>query len=219
MFKAEHEKKCKIFLRLLDYLACCTILFTDELTDAGPGRSENRAFKAARWPQGQADECGHGAWWQAVLHASTGQEAEISPKRDIGPVAGFLSEYPGLSAIKATSGRLPEPSDVGQPMGERDAKGRFVAGGNPNPTGKTGQTKAAALKAILEQVTTPGDIKAIWKQLVIAAKGGDADCATIVFDRLWGKPKQPVEHEGDVKITTELMTDSEMIATARAWGV
>jgi len=70
---------------------------------------------------------------------------------------------------------------------DRGADGRFLpgnAGGPGNPfAARVGELRAALLGAV-----EPGDLAAIAKTLVRAAKGGDVAAAKVLFERLLGRP-------------------------------
>ncbi len=99
------------------------------------------------------------------------------------------------------------PSPNG-PNGGRDAQGRFAKGwkGGPgNPHAKhTGELRSALLKAI-----SPEDLEAIVAKLIEQAKGGDVASAKELFDRIFGRPNQPIEGLPTAYVVPEL-THEEM---------
>ncbi len=75
-----------------------------------------------------------------------------------------------------------------QKRGDRDpATGRFVAG-NPGGPGNPYAARVGELRSALLSAVSPGDLAAIAKQLVAAAKGGDVAAAKVVFERVLGRP-------------------------------
>ncbi len=72
--------------------------------------------------------------------------------------------------------------------GDRDpATGRFVAG-NPGGPGNPYAARVGELRSALLGAVSPGDLAAIAKRLVAAAKGGDVAAAKVLFERVLGRP-------------------------------
>ncbi len=65
--------------------------------------------------------------------------------------------------------------------------GRFVAG-NPGGPGNPYAARVAELRSALLEAVTPGDLAAIVRSLVQAARSGDVAAAKIVFERTLGRP-------------------------------
>ncbi len=68
----------------------------------------------------------------------------------------------------------------------RAAGGQF-APGNPGGPGNPHVKRTAALRAAMLEAVTEDDMKAIVKNLVELAKGGDLAAAKELFDRVFGK--------------------------------
>jgi len=81
------------------------------------------------------------------------------------------------------SERTPSPTgDSG-----RDERGRFIVGndiGIGNPHAK----QVARLRSALLDAITPADMKAIISALIEKAKAGDVHAASVLFERVLGKP-------------------------------
>lgn len=75
-----------------------------------------------------------------------------------------------------------------------DRCGRFVKGNSASSGRKADRLKQAMLQAV-----SISDIKAIISTLVEAAKGGDVRAATLLFDRLLGRPHVNKEPEQQPK--------------------
>ena len=59
-------------------------------------------------------------------------------------------------------------------------------------------------------------IESIIRATFDAAVGGDMKAVEFIADRGWGKPVQPVDQTGEMKITTRQMTDAELAAEIEA---
>ncbi len=70
---------------------------------------------------------------------------------------------------------------------ERASNGRFVKGCKPGPGRPRGSSehRAALLKAC-----TPERVEEMVEALVDKARAGDATAARVIFDRLWGRPRE-----------------------------
>ena len=67
----------------------------------------------------------------------------------------------------------------------RNAKGQF-ARGNPGGPGNPEAAKVQKLRSALLRAVTASDVRDVTKKLIDKAKGGDAACIKILFDRLLG---------------------------------
>jgi hypothetical protein len=71
---------------------------------------------------------------------------------------------------------------------DRDPQtGRFLPG-NPGGPGNPYAARVATYRAALLEAVTPGDLAAIARTLVQAARSGDVAAAKIVFERTLGRP-------------------------------
>jgi hypothetical protein len=89
-----------------------------------------------------------------------------------------------------------KPSPNGNGIGDvRGKNGRFAKGhkGGPgNPLGK----KIEKLRAALVRAVTDDDIRQMAKGLIRQAKRGSPAAATVLWDRIFGRAKQPIELSG-----------------------
>lgn len=71
---------------------------------------------------------------------------------------------------------------------ERDPQtGRFLPGNSGGP-GNPYAARVAELRSALLEAVTPGDLAAIVRSLVQAARSGDVAAAKLVFERVLGRP-------------------------------
>ena len=71
---------------------------------------------------------------------------------------------------------------------ERDPQtGRFLPGNGGGP-GNPYAARVAELRSALLEAVTPGDLAAIVRSLVQAARSGDVAAAKLVFERVLGRP-------------------------------
>lgn len=73
---------------------------------------------------------------------------------------------------------------------------RFQKGVSGNPLGKT--NSALLTDTVRRQLSDSRDLETIAKALISKAKKGDLEAVKIIFDRLEGKPKQPLEMDVNV---------------------
>ena len=91
----------------------------------------------------------------------------------------------------------------------RDAKGRFGVGnklGKGNPLAR----RTAALRFELIRSVEPGDLRAVFRSMVDAAKAGDVSAAKLVFERVLGAPVE-------VDVLARLEELERDLAEARRW--
>lgn len=80
----------------------------------------------------------------------------------------------------------------------RANSGRFQKGTSGNPKGGNSATKHnKALKAAFDKAITEKDIKAVVAKMILQARKGDAAARRDMFDRLWGRPAQPIVGDND----------------------
>ncbi len=71
---------------------------------------------------------------------------------------------------------------------DRDPEtGRFLPGNGGGP-GNPYAARVAELRSALLEAVTPGDLAAIVRSLVQAARSGDVAAAKLVFERVLGRP-------------------------------
>jgi hypothetical protein len=86
-------------------------------------------------------------------------------------------------------------------------KGKFTKGASGNPSGK-GSMKLLTDQLRAELVQHPEKARNIARKLIELAEGGDLQAATIVMDRIEGKPTQQI----DVTQTTYAASPAEVDA-------
>ena len=97
------------------------------------------------------------------------------------------------------------PSNNSEMMVKRDEKGKLLTGSILNPKGKPRGTKH--LSSILqEKITNTADGEVILNKVIEMAKAGDMRAIELVWERLEGKPNQPIEHSS---IITYELSDEE----------
>ena len=69
--------------------------------------------------------------------------------------------------------------------------------GNPNGRPPKGFSMAEVLRRLLEEGKDAPTAEEIAKKAIAAAKNGDMRAIEFIFDRIDGKPKQSLKHEGD----------------------
>ena len=84
---------------------------------------------------------------------------------------------------------------------KRASDGTFAPGGpgGPGRPAGTGEHRAALLRAC-----SPEDVEAIVEALVEKAKQGDAQAARVLFDRIYGRPRDPSIVEAPEVITSPM---------------
>lgn len=99
--------------------------------------------------------------------------------------------------------RLPKGEPV-KVKADRRADGKFAKGCTPGP-GNPMARKVWEVRQRICAAVTDQDIDDITRSLVEQAKAGDVQAACVLFDRMMGKPTQPVSveapntnNEGDV---------------------
>ena len=80
---------------------------------------------------------------------------------------------------------MSRPSPTGD--SGRDERGRFIAG-NGIGTGNPHAKQVARLRSALLDAVTPDDMRAIISALIEKAKTGDVHAASVLFERVLGKP-------------------------------
>jgi hypothetical protein len=86
----------------------------------------------------------------------------------------------------------------------RRNNGRFLKGTSGNPKGGNSATRHnKALKAAFDKAITEEDIKAVVAKMILQARKGDAAARRDMFDRLWGRPAQPIV--GDEGLPIEII--------------
>lgn len=70
-------------------------------------------------------------------------------------------------------------------------------GGRRPGAGRKSKAEEAGLKALLDEVWTPKDRKAVIVALSKQAAQGNVQAATLLFNYAFGKPAQRIEHTGD----------------------
>jgi len=89
----------------------------------------------------------------------------------------------------------------------RDERGRFIAGndiGIGNPHAK----QVSRLRSALLDAITPADMKAIISALIEKAKAGDVHAASVLFERVLGKPLEVDIIERIEQLESALEVDS-----------
>jgi len=83
----------------------------------------------------------------------------------------------------------------------------FVKGKSGNPSGKPkyGLDRAEKYRRAFERAVTPIAITRITKKLIKAAEEGHSWAIQQFFDRVFGKPKQEVEHGGGMRIEAVML--------------
>ncbi len=76
---------------------------------------------------------------------------------------------------------------------------RWKPGQSGNPDGRPpkGFSMAEVLRELLEQGENKPSARQIAEKAIAAAKSGDMRAIEFIFDRIDGKPKQSLRHEGD----------------------
>jgi len=69
----------------------------------------------------------------------------------------------------------------------RDGRGRFAPGNRGGP-GNPHAAQVSRLRSALLDAVTPADMRDVVRALVDKAKGGDVHAASVLFDRVLGKP-------------------------------
>ena len=69
----------------------------------------------------------------------------------------------------------------------RDGRGRFAPGNRGGP-GNPHAAQVSRLRSALLDAITPDDMKAIISALIGKAKAGDVHAASVLFERVLGKP-------------------------------
>lgn len=108
-----------------------------------------------------------------------------------------------------------------KPAPGRDESGRFVRGNAGGP-GNPHAGAVAKLRAIMLDEVSEQDMRRAVRALISVAHTGDVPALRELFDRLLGKAKQTVEHEGEVKtggLDFEQMTDLELASIITAGGL
>lgn len=77
----------------------------------------------------------------------------------------------------------------------KDAYGRFIAGNKGGPGNTAIQTQYNKLKSALMKSVSTGDIQAIMRCVIDAAKGGDLNACRLVLDYTVGKAAPPPPDE------------------------
>jgi len=85
---------------------------------------------------------------------------------------------------------------IGNGANGRNTKGQFTKG-NPGGPGNPYVKKAAELKNALYDAVTQDDINEVVAKMLEQAKDGDAAARKELFDRVFGKPTQPVDLGGE----------------------
>lgn len=93
----------------------------------------------------------------------------------------------------------------------RDEEGRFIPGVSGNPAGRPkGKTFSGYLRELLEEIdpeTKKENFRILSEVLFKVAKRGDVQAIREFADRLDGRPKQAIEHSGEIKGNTIVFTD------------
>ena len=89
----------------------------------------------------------------------------------------------GVSA----DGKVIEMSPTGNGDNGRDAQGRFAPGNRGGP-GNPHAAQVSRLRSALLDAITPDDMRAIVAALIEKARSGDVHAASVLFDRVLGKP-------------------------------
>ncbi len=86
----------------------------------------------------------------------------------------------------------PSPDTSHKDKGDRDSRGRFVAGNKGGPGNPFARRTAALRQAMLDAVT-PEDVQAIVRQMIQKAREGDVAAARLVLAYAVGKPDRAVD--------------------------
>lgn len=82
---------------------------------------------------------------------------------------------------------MSKKSKAVSPTGNRDRRGRFGPG-NPGGPGRPPSAAVMMFRAEFREAVEAGDIRAAARKLIEAAKRGDLNAASELFDRTIGRP-------------------------------
>lgn len=98
-----------------------------------------------------------------------------------------------------------------KPVTNRNPDGTFGPGNIANPNGRPkGKTFSGYLRELLEEIdpdTKKENFRILSEALFKTAKKGDVQAIKEFADRLDGRPKQAIEHSGEIKGNTIVFTD------------
>jgi hypothetical protein len=86
----------------------------------------------------------------------------------------------------------------------RTASGKFAPGNKGGP-GNPHAKRVAEIRGQLLEAATPARMKKVINALLTQAESGDMAAIKEVFDRLIGKPTQPIEGVGDVLMPIKIV--------------
>jgi hypothetical protein len=98
----------------------------------------------------------------------------------------------GMIAGPGNSSPSPNGNGNGHSRGNHGRFGKGNPGGPGNPLG----SKIEKLRAALVNAVTEEDIAKMAKGLIKSANRGSPAAASVVWDRIFGKAKQPIEMSG-----------------------